>query len=65
MAAVASNQMEKNFPLVKFETTPAVIAEKGDSVHVTVKGTFPEKYFCQRAAMYFQPVLNYKAVPMH
>ena len=51
--------MEKNFPLVKFETTPAILAEKGDSVTVTVKGTFPEKYFCQRAAMYFQPVLNY------
>jgi tetratricopeptide (TPR) repeat protein len=52
-------QMEKNYPLVKFETTPAVMIEKGDSVQVTVKGTFPEKYFCTKAAMYFQPVLKY------
>jgi tetratricopeptide (TPR) repeat protein len=52
--------MEKNYPLVKFETTPAVMIEKGDSVQVTVKGTFPEKYFCQKAAMYFQPVLKYE-----
>jgi tetratricopeptide (TPR) repeat protein/outer membrane protein OmpA-like peptidoglycan-associated protein len=52
--------MEKNYPLVKFETTPAVMVEKGDSVQVTVKGTFPEKYFCQKAAMYFQPVLQYQ-----
>ncbi|MCX6243376.1 MAG: hypothetical protein NTU98_01620 [Bacteroidetes bacterium] len=53
-------QMQKNYPQVKFETTPAVLVEKGDSVQVTVKGTFPEKYFCQKAAMYFQPVLNYE-----
>jgi tetratricopeptide (TPR) repeat protein len=53
-------QMQKNYSLVKFETTPAVLVEKGDSVQVTVKGTFPEKYFCQRAAMYFQPVLQYE-----
>jgi tetratricopeptide (TPR) repeat protein len=53
-------QMVKNYPLVKFETTPAVLVEKGDSVQVTVKGTFPEKYFCQKAAMYFQPVLKYE-----
>jgi tetratricopeptide (TPR) repeat protein len=53
-------QMEKNYLLVKFETTPAVMIEKGDSVQVTVKGTFPEKYFCTKAAMYFQPVLKYE-----
>jgi tetratricopeptide (TPR) repeat protein len=52
-------QMEKDYPLVKFETTPAVLVEKGDSVTVTVKGTFPPKYFCEKAAMYFQPVLKY------
>lgn len=52
-------EMQKNFPMVKFETTPAVLAEKGDSVTVTVKGTFPEKYFCTKAAMYFEPVLKY------
>ncbi len=53
-------QMEKNYPFVKFETTPAVMIERGDSVQVTVKGTFPEKYFCTKSAMYFQPVLKYE-----
>ena len=53
-------QMEKNYTFVKFETTPAVLVEKGDSVQVTVKGTFPEKYFCAKSAMYFQPVLKYE-----
>ena len=45
--------MEKNYTLVKFETTPAVLVEKGDSVTVTVKGTFPEKYFCPKSCYVF------------
>jgi hypothetical protein len=51
--------MEKNYGLVKYETTPAVLVKKGDSVAVTVKGTFPPKYFCQKAVMYFEPVVKY------
>ncbi len=51
--------MAKLYDLVKYETTPAVLTEKGDSVMVTVKGTVPPKYFCPTAAMYFQPVLTY------
>lgn len=53
-------EMAKNYNLVKFETTPAVLTEKGDSVTVTIKGTVPPKYFCPKAAMYFQPVLTYQ-----
>ena len=52
--------MEKDYGLVKYETTPAVLTEKGDSVMVTVKGTFPEKYFCPTAVMSWQPVLKYE-----
>ncbi len=52
-------EMAKNYGLVKYETSPAVLTEKGDSVTFTVKGTFPPKYFCPKAAMYFQPVLTY------
>ncbi|MFZ4520800.1 MAG: tetratricopeptide repeat protein [Bacteroidales bacterium] len=51
--------MAKNYELIKYETSPAVLAEKGDSIVVTVKGTVPPKYFCPTAAMYFQPVLTY------
>lgn len=52
--------MEKNYGLVKYETTPPVLSAKGDSVAVTVKGTFPEKYFCPTAAMHWQPVVKYQ-----
>jgi len=63
-------EMEKRYGEVKYEVTPPVLAEKGDSVMVTIKGTFPEKYFAQKAAMYFQPVLTYAGgeyamKPMH
>ncbi|HSN50181.1 MAG TPA: hypothetical protein VLR52_03040, partial [Bacteroidales bacterium] len=53
-------QMEKDYALVKYETTPAVLTEKGDSVAFTVKGTFPPKYFCPKAVMVFEPVLKYE-----
>lgn len=52
-------EMAKNYSLIKYETTPSVLTEKGDSIVVTVKGTVPPKYFCPTAAMYFHPVLTY------
>jgi len=51
--------MAKRYGEVKYETTPPVLSEKGDSVVVTIKGTFPQKYFAKKAAMQFQPVLTY------
>ena len=54
------NEMAKKYSEVKYEVTPAVLSEKGDSAIVTIKGIFPEKYFAQKAAMYFQPVLKYQ-----
>lgn len=53
-------EMTKNANLIQYETTPAILAEKGDSVVVTVKGVIPPKFFCPTAAMYFQPVLKYE-----
>jgi tetratricopeptide (TPR) repeat protein len=52
-------EMEKNYGMVKYETTPAVLTEKGDSVMVTVKGTVPPNYFCPNASMYWQPQIKY------
>jgi outer membrane protein OmpA-like peptidoglycan-associated protein len=52
--------MAKNYSLIKYETSPAILTEKGDSVEVLVKGTVPPKYFCPTAAMYFQPALTYE-----
>ena len=51
--------MEKHYGEVKYETQPPVLSEKGDSVTVTIKGTYPPKYFAKKAAMQFQPVLVY------
>ena len=53
-------EMEKKYSLVKYEVTPPVLSEKCDSVIVTIKGTFPQKYFGQRVGMYFQPEMQYK-----
>ena len=52
-------EMEKRYGEVKYETTPPILSEKGDSVTVTIKGTFPQKYFARKAAMQYQPVLVY------
>ncbi|HNY04097.1 MAG TPA: hypothetical protein PKG48_15995, partial [Bacteroidales bacterium] len=53
-------EMAKNYSMIKYETTPAVLTEKGDSVTVYVKATVPPKYWCPTAAMYFNPVLTYE-----
>ncbi|MEI7660785.1 MAG: hypothetical protein WCK34_01240 [Bacteroidota bacterium] len=52
--------MAKLYDQVKYETTPSVLTEKGDSIVVTVKGTVPPKFLCPNTAMYFQPVLTYQ-----
>ena len=51
--------MEKNYGLVKYETTPDPLVKDGDTVCVNVKVTFPEKYFAKKAAMNFQPELKW------
>lgn len=51
--------MVDNFDDVTFVTTPNPLEERGDSVEVTIKGTFPPKYFKKNAVMNFTPVLKY------
>lgn len=51
--------MEKNYGLVKYETTPDPLVRVGDTVCVNVKVTFPPKYFAKKAAMNFQPEIKY------
>ena len=51
--------MEKNYGLVKYETTPDPLERIGDTVCVNIKVKFPEKYFGKKAAMNFQPELKY------
>ena len=53
------SKMQKDFGKVKFETLPQVLETKGDSIEVTIRGTFPPNYFLKNAAMCFQPALKY------
>ena len=52
--------MGKNFEKVQLTATPDPVEEQGDSVQITVKGTFPPKYFNKKAVMCFQPVIKYE-----
>ncbi|MDZ7743857.1 MAG: tetratricopeptide repeat protein [Bacteroidota bacterium] len=59
-AGTSLNKMQSDFENVSLEATPKVLVEKGDMVEVTIKGSFPPKYFNSKAAMLFQPVLKYE-----
>ena len=54
------NNMAEDFDEVQLVTTPIPLEEVGDSVEVTIKGTFPPKYFDKNAVMCFTPVIEYE-----
>lgn len=54
-----NKKMANDFEKVQLETIPSPLKEQGDSVEVTIKGTFPPKYFDKKAIMCFTPVLKY------
>jgi outer membrane protein OmpA-like peptidoglycan-associated protein len=51
-------KMEKNAATVKYEVTPNPLEEHGDSVAITVKGTYPAKYFSKKANLVVTPVVK-------
>jgi tetratricopeptide (TPR) repeat protein len=53
------NKMKKNSNLVKYEVTPKVLETHAGMVTVTVKGTFPPKYFDKKTTVTATPVLTY------
>jgi Flp pilus assembly protein TadD/outer membrane protein OmpA-like peptidoglycan-associated protein len=53
------NKMVKMAPMVKYEVTPKVLEMHGDSVDLTVKVSFPSKYFQKKAVLEIIPVLKY------
>ena len=53
-------KMANNFDKVELMATPNPLEERGDSVAVTIKGTFPPKYFIENGVMCFTPVLKYE-----
>ncbi len=53
------NKMKKEAGDIKYEVTPQVLEAHGGLVNVTIKGTFPEKYFNKKATLALTPVLTY------
>lgn len=53
------NKMKKEASDIKYEVTPKVLEAHGGLVNVTIKGTFPEKYFNKKATLSVTPVLTY------
>lgn len=52
-------KMAENFDQVQLTVVPDPLEEVGDSVEVTINGTFPPKYFDKNAVVCFTPVLEY------
>lgn len=53
------NKMKKNSNLVKYEVTPKVLETHAGVVTVTIKGTYPAKYFDKKTTVMASPVLIY------
>ncbi len=53
------NKMKKNAGDIKYDVTPKVLEAHGGMVNVTIKGTFPQKYFSKKALLEAAPVLTY------
>jgi hypothetical protein len=54
------NKMKTNANLVKYEVTPSVLQTNGGIVDVTIKGTYPTKYFDKKTILEITPVLTYE-----
>jgi hypothetical protein len=54
------NKMKKNSNLVKYEVTPKVLETHGGQVEVTIKGSYPAKYFDKKTVLEITPVLVYE-----
>jgi tetratricopeptide (TPR) repeat protein len=53
------NKMKKNANLVKYEVTPKVLETHAGLVEVTIKGSYPQKYFDKKTVLEVTPVLTY------
>lgn len=53
------NKMLKNASLLKYDVSPNPLEMKGDSVEVTVSGSYPAKFFNKKAEMIVTPMLKW------
>jgi tetratricopeptide (TPR) repeat protein len=54
------NKMVENSSTVKYEVKPSPLETHAGQVEVTIKTTFPEKYFNKKATVVATPVLKYE-----
>lgn len=54
------NKMKKNASQVKYEVTPKVLETHAGEVDLTIKGTYPQKYFDKKTILEVTPVLVYE-----
>ncbi len=54
------NKMVENSKTVKYEVQPSPLETNGGEVAVTIKTTFPEKYFNKKAVVTATPILKYE-----
>ena len=54
------NKMVENASTVKYDVQPSPLETHGGEVEVTIKTTFPEKYFNKKAVVTATPVLKYE-----
>jgi tetratricopeptide (TPR) repeat protein len=54
------NKMVENSKAVKYEVIPSPLETNGGEVAVTIKTTFPEKYFNKKAVVTATPILKYE-----
>ncbi len=52
-------KMAKNYNTVTYQINPEVLEAQGGKVAFSVTANVPAKYFNRKAAIFFQPVLNY------
>ncbi len=52
------NKMVKNAPLVKYEVTPNPLELRGDSVAISIKATYPVKYFGKKVVATVTPYIK-------
>ncbi len=60
VGSMAKKALEKTTINANSENKPKMLVESGDSIQITVNGTFPPKYFGKNAVMMIQPVVKYE-----
>lgn len=53
------NKMVKMAPQVRYSVSPEVLEMHADSVEITLKGSFPAKFFNKNAVLTITPILKY------